>query len=298
MCVTLVMCMGDGGRIFEDGEMEERRMSGRVRIETVETETFSMDYFKFGLGKRAFVILPGLSVTSVTESADIIKKAYHAFADEYTVYVFDRRKELPPVYSVYEMAEDTAGALRALGLSRAYLFGASQGGMMAMEIAIRHPELVGRLVIGSTAAKASEELLQRVDEWTALAEKQDAEALYLAFGEALYPRNIFEQAKGLFSELAADVTKQDLKRFAVLAKGLKGFDILDELDKIRCPVLAIGDRDDRVTGAEAMESIAEHLKEQPDFELYMYEGCGHAVYDLAPDYKKRILRFLDAPGRL
>ncbi|MGX8703704.1 MAG: hypothetical protein ACSW8H_04555, partial [bacterium] len=60
----------------------------------------------------------------------------------------------------------------------------------------------------------------------------------------------------------------------------------------------IGDTDDRVTGAKAMEEIARCLQKRPDFELYMYEGYGHAVYDLAADYRSRILRFLSqsVPG--
>ena len=37
----------------------------RIEIETVRTESFSMDYFRFGHGKETLVILPGLSVQSV-----------------------------------------------------------------------------------------------------------------------------------------------------------------------------------------------------------------------------------------
>lgn len=284
--------------------------AGGPEIETVETDSFAMEYFRFGQGEKAFVILPGLAITSVMESAAAIRNAYKDIAREYTVYVFDRRKDLPVSYPIREMARDTANALKELGLERVSLFGASQGGMMALEIAIRYPELVDKLVIGSTAAKIPEKTRSCLDSWIALARERDAARLYLAFGKALYPEKVFEEAKDLLLDLAAKVTEEDLQRFVVLAEGFRGFDLTGELENIRCPVLAIGDRDDRVTGAEAMEAIASCFASRsekgdgggfcpgrenasgPAFELYMYEGYGHAVYDLAPDYRKRILEFL------
>ena len=272
--------------------MEDGRCVAGIRIRTAKTETCEMEYFKFGQGRKVFVILPGLSVTSVTETAETVRRMYKQIANEFTVYVFDRRKDLPPVYSVRQMAEDTANVFRALGLEKVSIFGASQGGMMAMEIAIRHPELVEKLIVGSTSAKTSEETTSCMEEWIRLAKKKDARELYLAFGKALYPKKIFEQIGPVFAEFAEAVTQQDMERFIVLAEGIRDFDILDDLDKIRCPMLAIGDTDDRVTGAKAMEEIAERMAGHPDFELYMYEGYGHAVYDLAADYRSRILHFL------
>ena len=72
---------------------------------------------------------------------------------------------------------------------------------------------------------------------------------------------------------------------------MAGFDMTDRLVQIRCPVLVIGSADDAVLGREASEKIAAAFGERPDCGLYMYSGYGHAVYDLAPDYKERILRF-------
>jgi len=48
-----------------------------------------------------------------------------------------------------------------------------------------------------------------------------------------------------------------------------------------------------VVGGEASQEIADLLKDR-DCTLYMYDGYGHAAYDLAPDYKERILDFLKA----
>ena len=88
-----------------------------VRIETVHTGAFSMNYFRFGSGAKTLVILPGLSVQSVMGAADAVEAAYRPMEDAFTIYLFDRRNELPPSYSVRDMARDTAAAIKALGRS-------------------------------------------------------------------------------------------------------------------------------------------------------------------------------------
>ena len=267
-------------------------MADTIKIETVKTDSFSMEYFKFGRGKDILVILPGLSVQSVMGLAELVAGAYEPLAYDYTMYMFDRRKDLPEVYSVFDIAHDTAEAVKALGLDDVCLFGASQGGMISAVIAFEHPELVKKLILGSTSARVDDEGFNGISEWIELAKSGDAEALYLAFGEAVYTNEVFEQSKDLLIGAAKTVTKEDLERFVILASGIKGFDIVDKLDGISCPVLLLGSEDDRVLGAEATRIIASKLEGRPGFICHMYNGYGHAAYDMAPDYKERMLEFL------
>lgn len=264
----------------------------KIQIETVRTDRFSMDYFKFGRGEKPFVIIPGVSVQSVMVSAELIAEAYKLFADDFTVYVFDRRKNLPETYTITEMAVDTAEAFQVLGLKQINLFGTSQGGMIAMVIAISHPKLVEKLVLGSTSAQVKDEEYQTVKKWIDLAKNKDAEGLYLAFGQDIYPPNVYEQSRQILIDTAKTVTTEEMNHFVIIASGLVHFNIIRDLEKIKCPVLVIGDRDDLVLGGQASVIIADHLKKRPDNELYMYEGYGHAAYDTAPDYKERIYQFL------
>ena len=261
-------------------------------IDSVKTDGFTMDYFRFGRGERTLVILPGLSIQSVIACAGAVAQAYASVADRFTVYVFDRRKELPAVYTVEDMAEDTAAAVRALGLHDVCLFGASQGGMMALAMAIRHPELVRRMVLGSTSAHVQEEQFRVVEEWIRLAKQGDRVGLYLNFGEKIYPPAVFRQYRDALIAAGETVTDEELARFVILAEGIRGFNVAPELDKIRCPVLAIGVYVDEVLDADATMEIAEKLDERGLLRLYMYVGYGHAAFDTAPDYRKRILDFL------
>ena len=264
-----------------------------IPIERVEYQDFAMKFFRFGTGARTLVILPGLSVQSVMGSADAVAQAYDALAQDYTIYLFDRRETLPDVYGVEEMGRDTAEAMKALGLKDVYLFGASQGGMMALVIAIEYPELVKKLVLGSTSAHVLPEQFRSIERWIALAEANDPVGLYLSFGEKIYPPAVFGQFREALIAAGKTVTEAELRRFIILARGIEGFDVSNRVSEIQCPVLAIGVFEDAVLDSDATMEIAEKLDLRPDFRLYLYTGFGHAAFDTAPDYRERIKRFFE-----
>ena len=107
----------------------------------------------------------------------------------------------------------------------------------------------------------------------------------------MYPEDVARAYHDFFVNDAATVTDEDLNRFVTLARGTEGFDVTERLPEIRCPMLLLGSNDDRVLGREASLEIIEKLKDRDDFKWFMYDGYGHAAYDTAPDYKKRILDF-------
>ena len=250
-----------------------------------------MRFFRFGTGRTPLVVLPGLSVQSVMNSAEIVAHAYSKMSSDFSFYVFDRRENLPPVYTVADMANDTAVAMEQLSLCNVMLFGASQGGMIAMQLAIDHPDLVKKLALGSTSAFVCGEALEVIRNWAKLAKEKDAAGLYLDFGERIYPSAVFAKYQNALRTMARTVTDAELERFVILAEGTQGFCVLDDLQRLHCPVLILGSKDDRVLGAEASLEIANHLPEQTAATLHLYEGYGHAAYDLAPDYQARLSAF-------
>lgn len=258
----------------------------------VQKNGIEMEYCKFGSGDKIFVILPGLSIKSVMGSKDIIEKNNSMMNDDFTTYVFDRRKNITDDYSIMDMADDTAVVMKELGLDSVYLFGASQGGMIALDIAIRYPEIVKKVVLGSTSAHVKPDQRKVIDRWIYLAGVKDREGLCLEYGREIYPSEVYEQCKQFFTDMAKDVSDEELERFVTFAKSIRNYDVSDELKKIKCPVLALGVYEDPVLDSDATMEIAENLDYRDDFELYMYTGYGHAAFDTAPDYRKRILDFL------
>lgn len=262
-----------------------------VQTGSVKTGDFTMEYFRFGHGRKTLAILPGLSLRSVIYAADAVADAYRLLTDDFTIYVFDRRKNLPAAYTVRGMARDTVQVFRSLGLERICVFGASQGGMIAMQIAIDCPELVHRLAIGSACCRVTPSRYRTVERWIEIAKSGNAEELYLSFGQALYPQDVFERLRTFFADAARAVTPGDFDRFIRLAEGMKDFDVTEDLARIVCPTLVIGSADDRVLGAQADAQIAACLRNCPECICCQYDGYGHAAYDTAPDYPERLLRF-------
>jgi pimeloyl-ACP methyl ester carboxylesterase len=78
-------------------------------------------------------------------------------AERYRVIVYDNRgtgrsTSAGLVFRVKDMADDAAAVLDAAGAWSAFVFGISMGGMVAMELALGHPERVKALVLGATFA--------------------------------------------------------------------------------------------------------------------------------------------------
>ncbi len=257
----------------------------------VSADGIIMDYFRFGQGSNTLVILPGLSIQSLMPLAETVAESYKMFENDYTVYLFDRRRNLPAHYSVYDIAEDTYKAMKSLGLFDISLFGASQGGMAAMVLLCRYPGLFRKAVIASSSPLINSENDAVLRRWIDLAVKKDREALALDFAKSIYPENVFTQYRDYFLGESASYTDEDLERFMILSEGTLGFYITGELPSVSCPVFAIGASDDGVLGRGKTEMIADLTGKTGGSCMFLYSGFGHACFDTAPDFKQKIFDF-------
>ena len=87
-----------------------------------------------------------------------------------------------------------------LAVENAVVYGVSQGGMIAQEIALRRPELVRKLILCSTASYIPEKAGSILSKWAELAEKYDIPGLMQAFAENVYSAGYCEKYRDAFTE--------------------------------------------------------------------------------------------------
>lgn len=255
----------------------------------VNKDGVKTDYAVFGKGDKNFVIIPGLSIKPVTESAAEIEKAYEIFSEGYTVYLFDRPKPLGEGATVCDIAEKLYETLIGLNIENAYFFGASQGGMILQSILINHPEIAKKAVLASTASRTDSDMKDKIGDWVRLAKQNDTKNLHLKFFEDIYSEELMKSLGESVCSLIPECTEEEFDYFCALANTCKDFDVYDSLCKITCPVLVIGSAKDKIMAKERQTEIAEKL----GGELFLYSSFGHAVYDEAPDFKQRIFEFFE-----
>ncbi|OWV27258.1 hypothetical protein B7988_00285 [Fibrobacter sp. UWB1] len=263
-------------------------------VHTVRAGTIEMEYARIGSGPKPLIVIPGLSIKSVMKSAASLEGPYKIFREKYTLYFFDRKKDAKPGYSLPEMADDQVAALKALGIEKADIYGVSQGGMIAQYMAVRNPEVVNKLVLGSSTSKAEPRQITTIQNWARLARSRETSTLVNAFIDDCFSEKFTARYRRALLALYKEISDEELDRFAVFADACDYVDTYDDLGKIKCPVLVLGAGKDLVTTPEASVKLAEKLKaEGVPCEFYMYEDCGHAVFDERPDYKQRIFDFLE-----
>lgn len=259
-----------------------------VKKITLTIDNTSLGCVRFGTGEKNLIMLPGLSFQNVKDAALSLAYMYRIFAGEYTVYVLDKRTDIPEGYTIRDMAEDVARAMEQLQLDTAYVFGVSQGGMIAQYLAIHYPHLVQKLVLGVTTSRSNEVMEQVIQDWIRMAKADAYGAIVTDMFEKMYSAAYIRKYRWLFPVLRKIVRSKNLGRFTALARTCLTCNTYPELHKITCPVLVIGGWKDKVVTGQASGEIAEVL----GCEIYMYDDLGHAAYEEAPDYNERILRFL------
>ena len=261
-----------------------------AKNENININGADFDYISFGTGRDVLIMLPGVGDGFKTAKGVAVPFAYmyRVFAESFRVYVFSRRNDMPEGFTTADMADDLSDIMDALGLGSAHIFGVSQGGMIAQQLAIRHPEKVKSLVLAVTASRPTAIMREALESWLAMADYDDYKGIMLDTAERSYTGAYLERGKRLNNVLALAKPKS-YDRFRILCESCLNHDVYADLPKIKCPVYIIGASLDKVLGPEASVEMHGAI---PGSELHMYEGYSHGVYEQAKDFNDRVLRWL------
>lgn len=134
-------------------------------------------------------------------------------------------------------ADDVATLLKNLNIDKADFFGFSNGGTSTLQIAIRHPELVDKIVLGS-----------------ALAKRHGAPDWFWDFINQAKLENMPEQLQAAYKEVAPDTSGLQVMHDRDANRMVNFKDIPDEqIEAIQAPALIIIGDKDVVTPEHALE---------------------------------------------
>jgi pimeloyl-ACP methyl ester carboxylesterase len=200
-------------------------------------------------------------------------------------------------YTTKLMAEDVIGLMNLLNLKKTHILGVSMGGMIAQEVAIDHPDMVDKLVLGCTYARRDDTsgFSSRVSEAIEAYNKSSRDLpslrnlvnviLDLTFNKMSYRVLALPLMK-----TAINSTTSWVDGFVEQLDATLGHVTVDRLKMISSPTLVIAGTDDRVIKPSSSEVIASIV---PRAKLVMVNGGSHGFSgEMSGEFNKIVLDFL------
>lgn len=235
-----------------------------------EVNGIKMYYEIYGQGKPLVLIHGGGSTIQTTfgKVIPLFAKNRKVIAVEMQAHgrTSDRNTDL----SFEQDADDIATLLKNLNIEKADFFGFSNGGTSTLQIAIRHPEIVDKIILGSALAKRN-----GVPEW------------FWDFMNQAKLENMPEQLKVAYNQVAADTNGLQVMHDKDAKRMVNFKDIPNEqIKSVKSPTLIIIGDKDIITPEHAIEMH----RLISNSELAIIPG-GHGDYigeitTLKPDFKE------------
>ena len=199
-------------------------------------------------------------------------------------------------YAMVDYAEDAAALLDQVGWKSCSVMGVSFGGMVAQELAVRHPDRIERLVLCCTSSGGKGGPSYPLHE---LQELPDEERLLRSL--ELSDRRMDADWREANPDAFARIREMMQKRAAIGAdepgamgarrqlEARRHHDVYDRLSQATMPTLVCAGRHDGIAPLANSEAIASQL---PDATLAIFEG-GHLFLIQDPKAHDRIVAFLD-----
>ena len=272
------------GNIFES-----ERMVNPMTISSITTSKGDLRYAECCSGPRILIMLPGVSVTSVLDSAAAVEKAYQSFDGKYTIYLFEYPREYPDGEGITYIADILAEAIHMLNLKNCYLLGASFGGMVGQVLLAEHPELFVSAVLASTIAQLTEVSPKTISRWNTIASNKDVRTLNLAFYDAVYSDEYQIKFAEPIRKILENGNEKDCLIMAIHTEMILQADLRSYDKKIKTPTLVVGATNDHVFSYKDVSEVANLI----GCKSFFYDGSSHAVFDEEQDFKQRVLEHYD-----
>jgi len=177
-------------------------------------------------------------------------------------------------YSLEQFAEDVYGLMKELGIEQAHVAGLSMGGMVAVRLALAHPEVVRSLMLLDTSARPEQaERAPQYETMARISREQGPEAIMQGVIPIFFSQAFIEgqpQKLEAFKEQFRSLNPEGVYR-ATLAVTRRR-DICEEIKSIRVPTLVIVGKEDLAMPVREAETIQRQIAGS---RLEKIAGAGH-----------------------
>jgi len=281
--LCLIICTTVSGGILEEG-------SGELR--TVEVGDITIGCRTFGSG-YPLIMITGFSGTMDMWDPEVVS----ILSAHYRVIIFDNRgmgetASGANAFSIEQFADDTAGLMDVLGIAHAHVLSWSMGTEIALELALRHPQKVDRLILYAgdcqiNTCPPSEEVLAELYDTSGTPEERGERMLRHLFPDEWLSANM-DYVIELFSGFSGITPPTSVQKQAEAMDGWCGAQ--DRLDTIEAPVLLVTGTEDILTPPQNSIILLDGI---PDAQLVEIQHGGHGVMYQYPDlFAAIVLEFL------
>jgi 3-oxoadipate enol-lactonase len=236
------------------------------------------------------LLIPGLGATRV-----VFDPVLALLGDHFTVCAYDQRgigdSELTGgPYTTAQLGDDAAAVLEGLGIERAAVLGASFGGLVAQQLAIRHPAQVGALVLAATGPGAAHMVRQPDPATTdALLGKgtRTPEDAYRRACTVLYSQHFQEEHPDVIEEQVRERARRPVAARAFKAQfaASRAHDVWDQLPSITSPTLVVHGSQDALIPLENGRVLAERIGAS----FIVFDGAGHLFFHEEPERTAQVV---------
>jgi pimeloyl-ACP methyl ester carboxylesterase len=224
-----------------------------------------------------------------------------ALSQHFQVIAFDNRgagrSDKPDMeYSIRLFADDTAGIMDALNISRARILGISMGGYIAQELALNYPAKVRSLVLGCTGPGGDRAVMmspERMEKFTA--------------NKGLSPEEILRKDMDIyFSDDFVDQHTEKIEEFVEISMryyqpadaffrqfdACQRHDTGDQLNQLSTPTLIMTGDDDPLVPSQNSNILKDLIG---DAELSVFAGGRHCFFiEYADQFNQKAVDFFKA----
>jgi len=211
----------------------------------------------------------------------------------YDVRGFGKTEVSGDAYSIGLFAEDLRALLEALDIGSACVLGYSMGGRIALEFALRFPEMTAGLVlansgIGETPSQETQERRQMMVE---VLQQGDMEVMAELMTEASFSPGLKERNPTAFEKYKSIKMQNDPSEYLAIMQVVVGsIDSPADFGSLACPTLVIAGDQDGFMSVSLGEAMRDAI---PDAEMHVLPTGHAAAIEESEAFNRIVLGFVE-----